>query len=82
MADASRAGQGNATETLARLFHSAQAYAEQQGQTLDAVADAWKEEHANEMKEAALVMDDMVRRGICNVSRHTKLRPELLADRL
>ncbi|MDX0018398.1 hypothetical protein GOC03_03275 [Sinorhizobium meliloti] len=80
MADASRAGQGDAIETFARLFHSAQAYAEQQGQTLDAVADAWKEEHADEVKEAALAMDDMVRGGICNVSRHTKLPPELLAD--
>lgn len=80
MANASRAGQGNAIETFARLFHSAQAYAEQQGQTLDAVAGAWKEEHADEMKEAAQAMDDMIRGGICNVSRHTKLPPELLAD--
>lgn len=80
MANASRAGQGNAIETFARLFHSAQAYAEQQGQTLDAVADVWKEEHADEMKEAARAMDDMIRGGICNVSRHTKLPPELLAD--
>lgn len=80
MANASRAGQGLAAETLAKHFEAAQAFAAREGVPFGDVAEAWIKEHADDMKAAALAMDDMVRGGICNVSRHTELPAALLSD--
>ncbi len=41
---------------------------------------AWAAGHPERHRAATLGMDDMLRGGICNVSRHTQLPPALLAD--
>ncbi|TPI61211.1 hypothetical protein FJ420_25035 [Mesorhizobium sp. B3-1-3] len=80
MADAARAGHANAFDEVAKHFDAAQAYADERGKSFEDVAEDWAREHAEEMRVAALAMDNMVRGGTSNVSRHTKLPKELLAD--
>lgn len=80
MADAARAGHANAFDEVAKQFEAAQAFAEAQGKSFDEVAADWAEAHADGMKAAALAMDDMVRGGTSNLSRHTNLPGVLLAD--
>lgn len=80
MANAARAGHADAFAEVAKQFDAAQAYADEQGKPFGDVAEDWMKEHADEMRVTALAMDDMVRGGISNVSRHTQLPKELLAD--
>ncbi|UXN69269.1 hypothetical protein N8A98_18835 [Devosia neptuniae] len=80
MADAARAGHANAFDEVTKQFDAAQAFAEARGKSFDEAAAEWAEIHAADMKAAALAMDDMVKGGTSNVSRHTKLPGDLLAD--
>ena len=80
MANAVRMGHADAVEEMAKQFHAAEAFAEAQGKPFEGVAADWVKDHAGEMNTAAQAFDDMVRGGICNVSRHTALPPALLAD--
>lgn len=80
MSDATRAGHGNAIEEMTKQFDAAQAYAREQKKPLSEVMEEWAKEHADESKAAAKAIDDMLRGGTSNLSRHTKLPSELLAD--
>ena len=80
MTDAVRTGQSDAFEVLARQFDAAQALAGTQEKEFGEVTADWAKDHAVDMKDAAVAFDDMLRGGICNVSRHTMLPELLLAD--
>lgn len=80
MANAARAGHADAFEEMSKQFDAAQAFAEVQGKPFEEVAAEWVKDHAADMKSAGLAFDDMLRGGICNVSRHTDLPAVLLAD--
>jgi hypothetical protein len=80
MANATRSGHAEATMEMMKQFEAAQAFAAAQDKPLADVMEAWVEANAEQAKTAGRAMDDMVRGGIANVSRNTKLPPSLLAD--
>jgi len=55
-------------------------FAESQGKSFEEIAATWRQNNAGAMEAAALSFDDMLRGGICNVSRHTALPAALLRD--
>lgn len=80
MANAVRMGQSIAFEEMSKQFEAVQVAAKTQSKPLEQVAADWMENNAAAAKAAAMAFDDMLRGGICNVSRHTSLPPVLLAD--
>lgn len=80
MADAFRTGHASAIEELMNQCQAAHAFAMENGKPLEEAMDQWIAENADRSKAAATAMQDMFRGGITNVSRHTKLPRELLAD--
>ncbi len=80
LANATRVGQANAIEGMMKQFQAAQDFAEKQNKPLEDAMEEWVEANAQQTKSAGLAVDDMLRGGISNVSRHTKLPSELLAD--
>ena len=80
MANATRVGQANAMEEIMQQFEAVQNFAAEQEKPLEDVLEAWVAANANQSRAAGQAMDDMFRGGISNVSRHTKLPPDLLAD--
>jgi len=80
MANATRTGQANAIEAMMKQFEAAKGYAAEQEKPLEEVMEAWVAANGDQSKAAGLAMDDMLRGGIANVSRHTKLPPGLLKD--
>lgn len=80
MANATRSGQANAMEEMMKQFEAVQGFAAEQKMPLEDVMGTWVAANADQSKATGLAMDDMFRGGIANVSRHTKLPPDLLAD--
>lgn len=80
MADATRSGHANAIEEMKTQFEEAQAFAAAQDKPLKDVMGDWAATNKEQSNAAGQAIDDMVRGGIANVSRHTKLPPTLLAD--
>lgn len=80
MADAVRTGQAFAAEEMMDQFEAAHAFAAQKGKPLDEVLEEWIAENKEKSKAARHAMEDMLFGGISNVSRHTNLPKELLAD--
>lgn len=80
MADATRSGQADAIMEMMTQFEAARAFAAAQDKPLEDIMEAWVAANAERSKTAGRAMDDMLRGGIANVSRHTKLPPTLLAD--
>lgn len=80
MANATRVGQANAMEEMMKQFEIVQNFAAEQEKPLEDVMEAWVAANADQSRAAGQAMDDMFRGGISNVSRHTKLPPNLLAD--
>ena len=80
MSNATRSGQANAIEEIMKQFEAVQGFAAEQKKPLKDVMGTWIAANADQSKAARLTMDDMLRGGIANVSRHTKLPPKLLAD--
>jgi len=80
MANASRSGHADAMEEMVKQFEAVQNFAMEQEKSLEDIMEAWVAVNADQSKAAERAMDDMFRGGIANVSRHTKLPPELLAD--
>ena len=80
MANATRTGQANAIEEMMKQFEAAKGFAAEQKKPLEEVMEEWVAVSADQSKVAGLAMDDMFRGGIANVSRHTNLPPDLLAD--
>jgi hypothetical protein len=80
MANATRTGQADAMTEMAMQFEAAQAFATAQGKPLKDVMDEWAADKAEQTEALGIAMDDLLRGGIANVSRHTNLPPMLLAD--
>lgn len=80
LANATRTGYANAMEEMMKQFEAAQAFATEKKKPLEDAMEAWVASNADQSKAAGLAMDDMLRGGIANVRRHTKLPPDLLAD--
>ena len=80
MANATRSGQANAMEEMMKQFEAVQGFAAEQEKPLEDVMETWVAANTDQSKAAGLAMDDMLRGGIANVSRHTKLPPDLLED--
>ncbi len=80
MADATRSGQANALEVMDSQFKAAHDYAAKLRRPFEEVSGSWLAENVERAKTAGLAFDDLLRGGIANVSRHTKLPEKLLAD--
>lgn len=80
IANATRTGHANAMEEMVKQFEAAQDFANEQEKPLEEVMEVWRSKNSDQSKAAELAMDDMLRGGIANLSRHTKLPPDLLAD--
>lgn len=80
MANSTRSGQANAMEEIMKQLEAVQDFASEQKKPFKDVMQTWVAVNTDQSKAAGLAMDDMLRGGIANVSRHTKLPPELLAD--
>lgn len=80
MANAIRTGHANAMEEMMIQFEAAQDFAREQGKPLEEVLEVWRSKNLDKSKAAGLALDDIFRGGIANVSRHTKLPSDLLAD--
>ena len=80
LANTTRTGQADAFEEMLKQFEAAQRFAKEKGKQLEEVMEEWIEANAQQTKSAGIAVDDMLRGGITNVSRHTKLPSEFLAD--
>lgn len=80
MANATRVGQATAMEKMMKQFEAVQNFAAEQEKPLEDVMKAWIMANTDQSRAAGQAMDDMFRGGISNVSRHTKLPSDLLAD--
>lgn len=80
IADATRSGHAAAVDEMMKQFEAAHAFAAAQNKPLEDIMVAWVATHEEQSKAAGQAMDDLVRGGIANVSRHTKLPTTLLAD--
>lgn len=80
MTDATRSGHSDAILNMMDSFDAVQAIGKEQGVGMDEAMKIWAEANASQLAAARSAMDDMFRGGIANVSRHTKLPAELLAD--
>jgi hypothetical protein len=80
MANATRTGHADAVEEMMKQFEAAQNFAMEKGKSLEDVMEEWVAENVSQSKAAGRAMDDMFRAGTANVSRHTKLPPDILAD--
>jgi hypothetical protein len=80
MANATRTGQANAMEEIMKQSEAAQNFATEQGKTLEEAMESWFAANVDQADAVGLFINDLFRGGIANVSRHTKLPPELLAD--
>jgi hypothetical protein len=79
-ADALRTGQAFAIVEMMEQLQAAHAFAKAKGRPLEEVMEQWVAENADQSKAAGHAIEDIFRGGITNVSRHTKLPPDLLAD--
>lgn len=80
MADAARSGQADAIGEMMNQFQAAHAFAKAKGKPLEEVMEDWVAENKDQSKAAGQAVEDMFRGGVANVSRHTELPQELLAD--
>ncbi|HEK2642193.1 TPA: SEC-C domain-containing protein [Proteus mirabilis] len=80
MADAIRSGQANAIIEMMKQFEAVKAFSIEQSKSMEDAMESWIAENEEQSKAARGAMEDMLRGGIANVSRHTKLPPTLLAD--
>jgi hypothetical protein len=80
MANATRTGQADAVTVMMEQFAAAQSFVASQDKSMEDAMEVWIAANAKQSNAAAQAFDDMVRGGIANVSRHTKLPQVLLAD--
>jgi hypothetical protein len=80
LADATRSGHAVAIMEMQKQLEEAQAFAAAKGKPLEDVMEEWIAANAEQSQIAAQAIDDMLRGGILNVSRHTKLPSTLLDD--
>jgi len=80
IADATRTGQTNAILVMREQHEAATQYAIDKGKPLEEVMEDWVTDNGEKAMAARLAMEDMLRGGIANVSRHTDLPTDLLSD--
>lgn len=80
MADAMRTGHATAMAEMVKQMDAVNAFAAAQSKPVSEVMKGWVDANPEQAKAARYAMDDIVRGGIANVSRHTQLPPALLAD--
>ncbi|WP_454700905.1 SEC-C metal-binding domain-containing protein [Agrobacterium burrii] len=80
MADTVRTGQAIAIGEMMNQFQTAKAFAAAKAKPLDDVMEEWAEENKGNSTAVRQAIEDMFFGGIANVSRHTDLPNELLAD--
>jgi len=80
IADAARTGQAHAVEAMMKQFQAVRAFAAAIGKPLEEVMEEWATGNKDQSKSAGEAIEDLFRGGIANVSRHTDLPRELLAD--
>ncbi|MFL1484790.1 YecA family protein [Marinobacter sp. LN3S78] len=80
IADATRTGQADAMLVMRKQHEAAMQYASAKGKSIEEVMEDWVAENGEEAEAARFAMEDMLRGGIANVSRHANLPAELLAD--
>ncbi len=80
MTEATRSGHSDAILSMMESFDAVQLIQENQGVGVDEAMKIWAEANASQLDAARSAMEDMFRGGVANVSRHTKLPAELLAD--
>jgi len=80
MTDSTRSGHSDAILNMMDSFDAVHAIQDEQGVDLDKAIKIWAEANAGQLAAARSAMDDMFRGGVANVSRHTNLPAELLAD--
>ena len=80
IADATRTGQADAMLLMREQHEAATQYAIDKGKPLEAVMGDWVTENSDKANAARLALEDMLRGGIANVSRHADLPTDLLAD--
>lgn len=80
MADAVRTGQAIAIGEMMNQFQTAKAFAAAKAKPLDDVMEEWAEENKGNSTAVRQAIEDMFFGGIANVSRHTDLPKEILAD--
>lgn len=80
MADAMRTGHATAIAEMTKQMEAVKAFAASQSKPLSEAMKGWINANADQAKAARYAMDDIVRGGIANVTRHTKLPSALLAD--
>ncbi|WP_428239609.1 YecA family protein [Gynuella sp.] len=80
IANATRTGQADAVDIMRMQFEAAQNFAAAQEKRLEDVMELWVAENASQSEAVGYAIEDMFRGGIANVSCHTNLPAELLAD--
>lgn len=80
MADATRSGQADAITEMIKQFDAAEAFAAEKGKPLGDVLEAWVTENEEKAQRSRQAMEDLIWGGVTNVSRHTRLPSDLLAD--
>jgi hypothetical protein len=80
MADATRSGHANAIEVMMQQYKAFQSYARAEANQTEDAVETWAATNAAQSKSLGLALDDILRGGVANVSRHTKLPPTLLSD--
>lgn len=80
IANATRTGQADAMLEMRQQHEAAAQYAKDKGKPLEEVMERWVAENSEKAVAARLAMEDMLRGGIANVSRHTNLPKDLMTD--
>lgn len=80
IADAVRVGYANAIQKIKMQLDEMKAFAIARRKPFKQVAQDWANQNSPDVTSVALAFDDMLRGGLCNVSRHTRLPHTLLAD--
>lgn len=80
MTDAMRSGHNEAIEEINKQKNAAHAFAASQGKSLEDVMEAWATDNKDSTDSAAQAIDNLMRGGVANVSRHTELPAVLLGD--
>ncbi|RWC39821.1 SEC-C domain-containing protein [Mesorhizobium sp.] len=80
MTDATRSGHANAIMEMRSQFDAFQGFAKAENRPFAEAMEAWAAQNAAQRTAARSAMEDMFRGGVANVSRHTDLPQDLLAD--
>lgn len=80
MADATRSGQADAIEEMGQQFDAATTFANERKESVEDTLETWISTNDHAAEKMIHAIADLFHGGIANVSRHTKLPPDLLFD--